>query len=154
MYRISSHTTPCAICGQPSTALCKRCGRPLCAGCSPPRQRRCYRCEKEFASRKQSRWIAIIETCVLVPILAFVIAAGYQLTRFLETNYAGANKSSIGLLLLIVPLLGLPALWLWVRTRMQRTRFLRERIASQQPARSSGDVSAGSGGACEPLPPR
>jgi hypothetical protein len=149
MYRTSTHTALCSICGQPSTAICKRCSRPLCAGCSPPRHRRCYRCEKEFVSRKQSRWIAITETCVLVPILASVIAGAYQLTHFLEINYAGANRSSIGLLFLIVPLLGLPALWLWLRTRIQRSRFLRERVA-----RTSGDVGGGIGDACEQPRPR
>jgi hypothetical protein len=122
---------PCSICRQPAAMSCLRCGLPLCAGCSHTPKRRCYTCEKELSARMHSRSIVALEIAVLTPLLAMMTLLGYRLALALE-QLPNGQKSSTFMLLLIVPLVGIPMLWVYLRTRVQRARFLRERGVDRQ----------------------
>jgi hypothetical protein len=117
----------CSICGQPDVATCPRCGNRLCAGCKPPPNRRCYRCESAFNDRTRRPWIRALDALVLVPVLTAIIAVAYHFVIHLE-HQPGGNKSATFLIFTIIPLVGIPWLWLIVRTRVQRARFLREHL--------------------------
>ena len=90
-FRKQPFRETCGLCGEFSTAECRRCGRPLCVGHAHDDGRRCYSCELGFSeqlalriqdratSDRQSaneRATNVLLAATAVPVAGFVVLLG------------------------------------------------------------------------------
>ena len=128
MYRIPARPNQCVICGRPGSAHCYRCDRVLCAGCTPRTGQRCYPCENEFSTSRQSRRLAVFEMGIL-PLLTLAVILCYVLTQEAETMLSGVDASAM-IALMLAPVIVVPLLWTFLRRYLQRGEFMEEQVAA------------------------